>query len=75
MLDFSRRKIDVLLMPSPAVAPRQIGLVEPARATATAIGRARPRAAAEIGAYLARHGLVPDRVLCSTRCGRGKPST
>jgi phosphohistidine phosphatase len=68
MLDFSRRKIDVVVM-------RRLMLLRHAksdRSTPGARDRDRPldargkAAAPRIGAYMARHDLVPDRVLCSS---------
>ena len=67
MLDFSRRKIDVVVM-------RRLMLLRHAKSDRSAPGardRDRPldargkSAAPRIGAYMARHSLIPDHVLCS----------
>jgi phosphohistidine phosphatase len=67
MLDFSRRKIDVVVM-------RRLMLLRHAKSDRSAPGardRDRPldargkSAAPRIGAYMARHSLMPDHVLCS----------
>lgn len=67
MLDFSRRKIDVVVM-------RRLMLLRHAKSDRSAPGardRDRPldargkSAAPRIGAYMTRHSLMPDHVLCS----------
>jgi phosphohistidine phosphatase len=67
MLDFSRRKIDVVVM-------RRLMLLRHAKSDRSSLGtrdRDRPldgrgkAAAPRIGAYMALHDLMPDRVLCS----------
>jgi phosphohistidine phosphatase len=67
MLDFSRRKIDVVVM-------RRLMLMRHAKSDRSSLGtrdRDRPldgrgkAAAPRIGAYMALHDLMPDRVLCS----------